>query len=148
MHVPCDPCCDLSKHFNFAQALKFHVSSQMHAPMQAASNSVLLYPRRKGNCGQLPPKGRKPMALDLAALQDKFTLPQPDAARKLGVSLTSLKHVCRKLGLKRWPYRRHSEGDRARIANHKLRCTASVQGMMLEGESEGHVASGETCSYS
>ena len=45
------------------------------------------------------------MALDLAAMQDKFTLPQEEAARELGISLTSLKQVCRKLGLKRWPYR-------------------------------------------
>jgi len=31
---------------------------------------------------------------------------QPDAARALGISLTSLKQVCRKLGVARWPYQR------------------------------------------
>ena len=49
-------------------------------------------------------------------------------------------------GLKKWPYKRHSAGHRARIANHKIPFTASVQGM--EGESEGHAADGKTHSFS
>ncbi len=46
------------------------------------------------------------MALNLEAVQAKFNLPQQEAARALGISVTSLKQVCRKLGVTRWPYHR------------------------------------------
>jgi len=72
---------------------------------------VLLYPRRKGDArgdarSDAPQRGRKPVSLELATVEAKFDLPQPEAAMELGISLTSLKLVCRKLGLKKWPYRR------------------------------------------
>ena len=46
------------------------------------------------------------VSLELATVAQKFGMPQPDAAKQLGISLTSLKLVCRKLGLQKWPYRR------------------------------------------
>ncbi|EKX36739.1 hypothetical protein GUITHDRAFT_155138 [Guillardia theta CCMP2712] len=33
-------------------------------------------------------------------------LPQAEAAHKLGISLSALKSVCRRVGLSRWPYKR------------------------------------------
>jgi hypothetical protein len=54
----------------------------------------------------LAPRGRPPVKVDLEELQSKFDRPQPEAAQALGISLTCLKLVCRRLGLKRWPYRR------------------------------------------
>lgn len=82
---------------------------------KAVHTSVRMFPRRKGlerDSKPLPQRGRSPVALDLAAVQALFPMPQQDAATKLGISLTSLKHVCRELGLKRWPYHR-SKGVRA-----------------------------------
>ena len=35
-----------------------------------------------------------------------FGVPQPLAAKELGISLTALKQICRKLGIVRWPYQR------------------------------------------
>ena len=41
-----------------------------------------------------------------------FGRPQPEAAQILGISLTTLKQVCRRLGVTRWPYRRPSKACR------------------------------------
>ena len=46
-----------------------------------------------------------PVELDLEALRSKFDLRLSDAAKSLGISITSLKQVCRKLGVARWPRR-------------------------------------------
>jgi len=76
---------------------------------------VLMFPRRKageqdgrGDLQAQPKRGRQPVAIDLTAVRSHFALPQQQAAQELGISLTSLKQVCRKLGLSRWPYRRAS----------------------------------------
>ena len=73
--------------------------------------SVLLYPRRKhadrSNAAvQQPQRGRKPIAIERSTFEAVFHMPQPDAAKQLGISLTSMKQVSRKLGLTKWPYRR------------------------------------------
>ncbi|EKX30977.1 hypothetical protein GUITHDRAFT_122818 [Guillardia theta CCMP2712] len=39
-------------------------------------------------------------------IRSLFYLKQEDAAVQLGISLTSLKTACRKLGISRWPYSR------------------------------------------
>jgi len=51
-------------------------------------------------------RGRPPAQVNLVRLRTLFGMPQPQAAEALGVSLTTLKQVCRRLGLSRWPYRR------------------------------------------
>jgi hypothetical protein len=53
-----------------------------------------------------PARGRPPLKVDFAAIEQFLHLPQPEAAKALGISLTSLKLVCRKQGLNKWPYRR------------------------------------------
>ena len=60
--------------------------------------------------GTRPLRGRPPVKVDLDMLQANFDRPQPEAAQSLGISLTCLKLVCRRLGLKRWPYRRMHNG--------------------------------------
>lgn len=44
--------------------------------------------------------------LDLSVLEPLYGLRQEEAAERLGICLTSLKAACRKLGLRRWPYRK------------------------------------------
>ncbi|MGB1593610.1 MAG: RWP-RK domain-containing protein, partial [Promethearchaeia archaeon] len=70
---------------------------------------VHLFPRRKAGDETFPEKGRRPVEVDLRMIQGLFGVPQPDAAAALGVSLTALKQVCRKLGIPRWPYQRPSK---------------------------------------
>ncbi|EKX38434.1 hypothetical protein GUITHDRAFT_144216 [Guillardia theta CCMP2712] len=49
--------------------------------------------------------------LSLPLLSRLFHLKQPLAADCLGISLTSLKSACRKLGLRRWPYERAQQRE-------------------------------------
>jgi len=56
--------------------------------------------------GIQPRKGRPPVKVDEGAMRLLFGVPQPLAAKELGISLTALKQICRKLGVVRWPYQR------------------------------------------
>ena len=63
--------------------------------------------------GEAPRTGRPPVRVDPAQLKALFGVPQPEAARMLGISLTALKQVCRKAGIPRWPYSRRIGKPRA-----------------------------------
>ena len=56
-------------------------------------------------------QGRPAARVDENRMRTMFGMPQPEAAKALGVSLTTLKQACRRLGLSRWPYRRPSKGN-------------------------------------
>ena len=58
------------------------------------------------------PKGRAPVHLNLETIAPFFGTRQQEAAQKLGISTTTLKQVCRKLGVSRWPYMRSSKKNR------------------------------------
>eukprot|EP00960_Hanusia_phi_P033503 750484-Hanusia_phi.AAC.1 len=45
--------------------------------------------------------------IDLQTVESLYHLRQEDAAAALGISLTSLKSACRRLGVQRWPYSRN-----------------------------------------
>ncbi|EKX34097.1 hypothetical protein GUITHDRAFT_155840 [Guillardia theta CCMP2712] len=49
--------------------------------------------------------------LDLNMISTLYNMRQEDAATTLGISLTSLKIACRRLGLKRWPNSRVAAGS-------------------------------------
>jgi hypothetical protein len=96
------------------------------AQLSSDGRCVFLYPRRKhadrGNAAvPQPQRGRKPIAIERSTVEAVFHMPQPDAAMHLGISLTSLKLVSRKLGLAKWPYRREcklaSTGQAKRTAH-------------------------------
>ena len=72
------------------------------------SHMVRLFPRRKMNDDDRESRGynqreRQPHLFDASAIADYFCFVQVDAARKLGISVTTLKKVCRKVGIERWP---------------------------------------------
>ncbi|EKX36947.1 hypothetical protein GUITHDRAFT_116814 [Guillardia theta CCMP2712] len=75
----------------------------------AASSLVLVSPRPRDS--PFPFSSFAKVHVSLSTLEPLFHLPQESAARRLGVSLTSLKAACRKIGIKRWPYRRWPEAD-------------------------------------
>ena len=58
-------------------------------------------------------RGRPPAKVDVEMMKGMFGMPQPEAAKALGVSITTLKQVCRRLGLQRWPYRRRCKATGA-----------------------------------
>ena len=81
--------------------------------------------------GARPLRGRPPVKVDLDMLQAKFDRPQPEAAQSLGISLTCLKMMCRRLGIKRWPYHRKHDGcpsGDAQQAARKMLASAPASG--------------------
>jgi len=65
---------------------------------------VTLFPRRKA--GQIKPSGgRGPVVLNLETLEQYYGVPLHVAAKKLGICQTAIKKVCRRLGIKKWPYK-------------------------------------------
>ncbi|EKX48585.1 hypothetical protein GUITHDRAFT_105729 [Guillardia theta CCMP2712] len=76
--------------------------------LSSSPTKVFLFPRSKSGRKLLPHKGRRPQAFDLPALQSHFHLPLLQASAALGISVTALKKLSRKLGIGRWPYQRRS----------------------------------------
>ena len=76
--------------------------------MAHENNMVCIYPRRKAGekDAGTPARGRPAIQLGYSAVATLFDIPQKEAAQRLGISLTGLKVVSRKLGISRWPYTR------------------------------------------
>ena len=76
--------------------------------MTHENNMVCIYPRRKAGekDAGTPARGRPAIQLGYSAVATLFDIPQKEAAQRLGISLTGLKVVSRKLGISRWPYTR------------------------------------------
>ncbi|EKX35346.1 hypothetical protein GUITHDRAFT_118470 [Guillardia theta CCMP2712] len=64
---------------------------------------VRLLPRRKRRSSVESPKE---VVLGMDQISSLFHLPQCEAAQQMGISLSALKNVCRKVGLDKWPYKR------------------------------------------
>ena len=70
---------------------------------EGLQHSVMVVPR---TTAEIAFRSGEPVELDLEAVRSKFDLRLSDAAKALGISITSLKQACRKLGVARWPRRR------------------------------------------
>ena len=104
-------------HFIF----RMHAHAPYGASRSAESIQVCLFPRRKaGELRSSLPRGRAPLKVDGHAIQSLFDRPQGEAANQLGISITAMKQVCRKLDIVRWPYRRKKKAESARAAHTSL----------------------------
>mmetsp|Transcript_23143 Transcript_23143/g.36200 ORF Transcript_23143/g.36200 Transcript_23143/m.36200 type:complete len:263 (+) Transcript_23143:35-823(+) len=66
--------------------------------------SVRLFPRRKaGEAKSRGFRGRAPSVITLRILSRYFGMPQLKACQELEISLATMKRVCRKFGVTRWP---------------------------------------------
>eukprot|EP00961_Rhodomonas_salina_P213410 2882183-Rhodomonas_salina.1 len=63
----------------------------------------MLYPRKKQNVLS-PEPNRKVLTINKARIESMFHMPIKDAADQLDICVTSLKRVCRSLGINKWPY--------------------------------------------
>ena len=80
---------------------------KMHG--EAITTAVVhVRPRRKsGEAAPTEQKDKeKPLAFTYDTISKYFGMRLPQAARALGICGTSLKQICRKLGIERWPYPR------------------------------------------
>mmetsp|Transcript_45782 Transcript_45782/g.114763 ORF Transcript_45782/g.114763 Transcript_45782/m.114763 type:complete len:337 (-) Transcript_45782:176-1186(-) len=65
----------------------------------------LVFPRRGRKSGELDKKVQDPVLITFEVMQRLFHLPLTEAARQLGLSPTAIKGACRRLGIKKWPFR-------------------------------------------
>mmetsp|Transcript_33971 Transcript_33971/g.106478 ORF Transcript_33971/g.106478 Transcript_33971/m.106478 type:complete len:224 (-) Transcript_33971:92-763(-) len=107
---------------NFPRAIIQHriENPRNDLPDEANDRQISLFPRRKQGEVELPKKGRPPLTIDMSVIESMYTIPQVEACKILGISLTAMKQLCRKLGLDRWPYRRPCTKGRSRIRRKKV----------------------------
>ena len=107
--------------------------------------SVTLFPRRKKdargrNATQTIQRrrGASPLVFSRANVVELFDCSQHEAAAHLGVSTTSLKKICRQLGIVRWPYSKRKKVCPARDSdsNVSLSDTGSSCGSLHESRDE------------
>lgn len=65
---------------------------------------IKVFPRGK-NYTRICKSKPKPIKLSCRTLESLFEMPMKEAATELGMGLTAFKNACRKLGIKKWPYR-------------------------------------------
>ena len=88
--------------------------------LMMVDDEVSLFPRRKA--GQAAERKAKkgeeqeagPVCFDRKSIEALFGKPQSEAAHELGIALTTLKRLCRNMGIERWPYQRWPQPVRNR----------------------------------
>ena len=87
-----------------------------HGACEMQGDAVRIFPRQKigedGTASDERVRGRAPLLVSREMVEAKFEMRQKEAAVSFGISLTAFKHVCRKLGVDRWPYRRPNRAAR------------------------------------
>jgi hypothetical protein len=91
-------------------------SAESPCAAEGVPEAVLVFPRRKiGQGDSVSPetdrqyqyqRRRRPCEFTYAAIAERFDRPQAEAARAFGISITTMKQICRQLSIQRWPYRR------------------------------------------
>ncbi|EKX36411.1 hypothetical protein GUITHDRAFT_117411 [Guillardia theta CCMP2712] len=86
-----------------------------NAEMEETENVVKVYPKRRKNSVQESPS----VEISHEMLADHFHEPLEIAAAKIGIGKSTMKIVCRKLGVEKWPYtnkgmprRRHASASK------------------------------------
>jgi len=87
---------------------------------------------------------RDPLAFTLEAIEQYYDVAQADAANELGVSVTTMKQICRRLGIGRWPYRRPKlvKGSQGRRSERQDASSEGAgTGGAMHNQGEGHALS-------
>eukprot|EP00960_Hanusia_phi_P013584 397898-Hanusia_phi.AAC.2 len=77
---------------------------------KVSGTRFVIYPRKRGVRNEsdkpavtvIPKRFRKPVVINASRIRELFHLTQIKAAKEIGVSLTTLKTVCRRLGIMEW----------------------------------------------
>lgn len=112
----------------------------------------LVFPRRGRKTGVAGEKGRghEPILITMEVMMGLFHLPLVQASKHLGLSPTAIKSVCRRLGIKKWPFRALSAKSTRRNRKRTSSQAASAGEVEEEiheeeehlGRSDAYVASG------
>jgi len=101
------------------ESTRFHAgpssTSSMHSDPQPTSPTraqAKVFTRRKAgqsSTGRQP--GQDPLVIEFNDLVPFFKVSQRQACTELGIGLSTIKRLCRKFGIKRWPGSLHSAAD-------------------------------------
>jgi hypothetical protein len=80
-----------------------------------AAGFVSLRPRRRA--ASVPEELRAPIEVTLQALTAHFHMPLYKAASSFGIGVSSLKNVCRRLGLQGWPFQKKGRPRRTPLVD-------------------------------
>jgi len=108
----------------------------------------LVFPRRGRKSGEGDKKVQDPVLITHDVMQRLFHLPLTEAARQLGLSPTAIKGACRRLGIKKWPYRMvtaksHRRAPRKPSPTAKEPATSGLSLLSAAAEVELHASSTE-----
>ena len=107
----------------------------------AGAGSVRLRPRRRTWDRNRP--RHEEVDLTAEVLAGLFGMPMADAARSYGVSPTTMKRACRRLGIGRWPYSRAGKVKVAVSASFaSFASVVSVPGVGIGSEGAGMEGTG------
>jgi hypothetical protein len=82
-------------------------------------HTVAMHPRQSKKTGEAPQKNRPPITFTNDQIEKLFHLDLNTAATNLGISASSLKIVCRMLGINRWPYTKKGKSNPQKIVPAK-----------------------------
>eukprot|EP00960_Hanusia_phi_P030787 748841-Hanusia_phi.AAC.2 len=91
--------------------------------------AVRLVPRKRKqpeNCAE-GINQREEVKISKEDVEKYFDMPQPEAAIALGISLSTLKNVCRKIGVYRWPYQRQYGANKLKTSKAWLEYEAWME---------------------
>jgi len=80
----------------------------------SSKDSVIVFPRKSNKQPGHSGEQGGVVELSLDCLRPMFRMRQADAAKALGIASSTLKHVCRQLGIQRWPWRSEQKSGRPR----------------------------------
>eukprot|EP00960_Hanusia_phi_P030137 748400-Hanusia_phi.AAC.15 len=92
----------------------------------------------------------KPVVLSERNLQKLFNLPLYKAAEQLGICATALKSACRKLGIKKWPFRAQLQSQSSNsnaVADKNEDNAAAGSDNLSSSDSNGSLSSNNNVSY-
>lgn len=78
---------------------------------------VLVYPRRKLGQEKMG-SDRPPVVVTREYLESTFHIPLTVVAKKINISATVLKQLCRRVGIAKWPYKRRKANSKAKANSH------------------------------
>ena len=129
-------------HLSPSPSPHYHLCNPIHKQLNAmrARNTITIFPRRKerdANNWPVYHTGQDPVSISRTAVEALFDKRLSEAAERLGISNSTLKSVCRQLGILQWPYKRQKKSPKS-PPNHPPGITIFEEGRGERSAMEQH----------
>eukprot|EP00961_Rhodomonas_salina_P067671 908667-Rhodomonas_salina.2 len=131
MYAPAHPAYQMdAQNMYQQQPQSFNTVTTMRAPPRS---TTLMHPRKKAETPAEGPESRT-LTIDITTVTGLFHLPLQKAAESIGICVTSMKRVCRRLGISQWPYVKPTKASRKSMSPNPCSpaTTASPGGLSCE----------------